>query len=110
MAAIVTVAVAAPAIDPEPDDKPAVVAAPLPQNLRHAVLLDPKVSEATARACQMAHRLGLARAEGRPKVSANITGSRQIVGRTKRSPARSIFSPPETPQEREIHQIGAHTR
>ena len=29
MAALVTVAVAAPAIDPEPDDKPAVVAAPL---------------------------------------------------------------------------------
>ena len=110
VAALVTVAVAAPAIDPEPDDKPAVVAAPLPQNLRHAVLLDPKVSEATARACQMAHRLGLARAEGRPKVSANITGSRQIVGRTKRSPARSIFSPPETPQEREIRQTGAHTR
>ena len=30
MAALATVAVAAPAIDPEPDDKPAVVAAPLP--------------------------------------------------------------------------------
>ena len=61
LAALVTVAVAAPAVDPEPEEQPTVITAPLPQKLRHAVLLDPKVSEATARACQMAHRLGLAR-------------------------------------------------
>ena len=110
MAALAAVAVAAPAIDPEPDDKPAVVAAPLPQNLRHAVLLDPKVSEATARACQMAHRLGLARAEGRPKVSANITGSRQIVGRIKENRYGNVPNSWLTPSQREIKQSGAHTR
>ena len=86
IAALVTAAATASAIDPPADRSPGVAAAPLPQKLRHAVLLDPKVSEATARACQMAHRLGLARAEGRPKISANITGSRQIVGRIKEIP------------------------
>lgn len=86
------------------------VSAPLPQNLRHAVLLDPKVSEATARACQMAHRLGLARAEGRPKVSANITGSRQIVGRIKENRYGNVPNSWLTPSQREIKQSGAHTR
>ena len=111
MAALVTVAVAAPAVDPEPEEHPTVTTAPLPQKLRHAVLLDPKVSEATARACQMAHRLGLARAEGRPKISANITGSRQLVGRVKRQPSRGLFGTRKlSPQEEEIYRSGAHTR
>ena len=110
MAALVTVAVAAAAIDPEPEEEPVVVTAPLPQKLRHAVLLDPKVSEATARACQMAHRLGLARAEGRPKISANITGSRQIVGRIKENKYGNVPNSWLTPSQREIKQSGAHTR
>lgn len=53
----------------------------LPYNLRQAILLDPRVEEMSARACQLAHRLGLARAEGRPKVTANVTGSRQLASR-----------------------------
>lgn len=53
----------------------------LPDNLRQAILLDPRVEEMSARACQLAHRLGLARAEGRPKVTANVTGSRQLASR-----------------------------
>ena len=82
----------------------------LPDRIRRAVLLDPRVAEMSARACQMAHRLGLARAEGRPKVTATISGSRQIVGRIKPNPPRSIFSGPETPKDREIRLRGAHTR
>ena len=80
------------------------------------MLLDPKVSEATARACQMAHRLGLARAEGRPKISANITGSRQIVGRIKEIPrGRTVIEDgrvrTKTPHgAEEIRRSGAHTR
>jgi len=80
----------------------------LPDRLRQAVLLDPRVAEMSARACQMAHRLGLARAEGRPKVSATVSGSRQLVGRIKRAsvlPDRYL-----TPQQREIKRSGAHTR
>jgi len=73
-------------------------------------LLDPKVAEAAARACQMAHRLGLARAEGRPKINASITGSRQLVGRVKKSPGAPSFFNRLTPEEREIYESGAHTR
>jgi hypothetical protein len=65
----------------------------LPVKLRQAILLDPRVAEMSARACQMAHRLGLARAEGRPKVTASVTGSRQLVGRIKKQPQRSVFNP-----------------
>ena len=116
IAALVTAAATASAIDPPADRSPGVAAAPLPQKLRHAVLLDPKVSEATARACQMAHRLGLARAEGRPKISANITGSRQIVGRIKEIPrGRTVIEDgrvrTKTPHgAEEIRRSGAHTR
>ncbi|MGC6519263.1 MAG: TolC family protein [Candidatus Puniceispirillaceae bacterium] len=86
----------------------------LPDRLRQAVLLDPQVAEMSARACQLAHRLGLARAEGRPKVTATVTGSRQIVGRIKKEP-RQAFNP-ETgrveyrPGDEEIARSGAHTR
>ena len=82
----------------------------LSPKLRQAVLLDPKVAESNARACQLAHRLGLARAEGRPKVNASISGSRQLVGRTKQPKLRNILSGPETPQDREIRESGANTR
>lgn len=67
---------AAPSVDPDEGQGDAVVltrdVAPLSPRLRQAVLLDPRVAEANARACQLAHRLGLARAEGRPKVNASI--------------------------------------
>ena len=90
----------------------------LSPKLRQAVLLDPKVAEANARACQMAHRLGLARAEGRPKVNASITGSRQIVGRIKKVPtAETVIDAdgrirriPAPHYAEEIKQSGAHTR
>ena len=92
-------------------------APPLPTKLRQAVLLDPQVAEASARACQMAHRLGLARNKGRPQVSASITGSRQLVGRIKKiSQGRTILDgnrirqipPPHYAEE--IRRSGAHTR
>ena len=41
LAALVTVAVAAPAIDPEPEEQPTVTTAPLPQKLRHAEVKAP---------------------------------------------------------------------
>ena len=82
----------------------------LSPKLRQAVLLDPKVAEANARACQLAHRLGLARAEGRPKVNASISGTRQIKSTVKKSPGAPSFFNRHTPQEREIYETGAHTR
>ena len=45
----------------------------LPERLRQAVLLDPRVAEMSARACQMAHRLGLARAEVRAPLSGTVS-------------------------------------
>ena len=84
--------------------------------VRQAVLLDPQVSEATARACQMAHKLGLTRAEGRPKVTATISGSRQLASRIKKVPPlqrdpNNIFRTlPESSKRREIRLTGAHTR
>ncbi|MAI21087.1 MAG: hypothetical protein CMM65_01520 [Rhodospirillaceae bacterium] len=79
--------------------------------VRQAVLLDPQVTEATARACQMAHRLGLTRAEGRPKLTATISGSKEVLSRIKRSPPTpGIFSRPHTAAQREIYKTGAHTR
>ena len=87
---------AAPDVEPDQGADNMVVlnrhVSPLSPRLRQAVLLDPKVAEAAARACQMAHRLGLARAEGRPKINASITGSRQLVGRIKKVPTgRTVF-------------------
>ena len=67
----------------------------LPDRIRQVILLDPRVAEMSARACQMAHRVGLARAEGRPKVTATVTGSRQIVGRVKKEPPAE-FDPKRT--------------
>ena len=116
LAAVATVAGAAPSFDPEPEETVMPAAPPLPDRLRQAVLLDPKVSEATARACQMAHRLGLARAEGRPKINASITGSRQLVGRIKKVPrSRTIIEDGKlrTIKQRghdEIANSGAHKR
>lgn len=115
LAAVATVAGAAPSFDPEPEETVMPVAPPLPDRLRQAILLDPKVSEATARACQMAHRLGLARAEGRPKINASITGSRQLVGRIKKVPPRFRLDPKTNklvkPHGRdEIATSGANTR
>ena len=84
--------------------------------VRQAVLLHPQVSEATARACQMAHRLGLTRAEGRPKITATISGSRQLASRIKelpplqRDPSRPFTNLPETSERREIRLTGARTR
>ncbi len=112
---------AAPDVEPDQGVDDTVVlnrhVAPLSPRLRQAVLLDPKVAEASARACQMAHRLGLARAEGRPKINASITGSRQLVGRIKKAPtSRTVFDgnrirripPPHYAEE--ICRSGAHTR
>ena len=76
MLVLSSMASAAPSFSPEDDPYSGVVVArpapPLPTKLRQAVLLDPQVAEASARACQMAHRLGLARNKGRPQVSASI--------------------------------------
>ena len=88
----------------------------LPDRIRQVILLDPRVAEMSARACQMAHRVGLARAEGRPKVTATLTGSRQIVGRVKKIPqSRTVFEDGRlrsiTPHgAEEIRRSGAHTR
>ena len=89
----------------------------LPVKLRQAILLDPKVAEMSARACQMAHRLGLARAEGRPKITASLTGSRQIVGRIEKVPpvTERRFENGQIVDIREhgaeeIQRSGAHTR
>ena len=121
MLVLSSMASAAPSFSPEDDPYSGVVVArpapPLPTKLRQAVLLDPQVAEASARACQMAHRLGLARARGRPQVSASITGSRQLVGRIKKIPqGRTILDgnrirqipPPHYAEE--IRRSGAHTR
>lgn len=105
---------AAPSIEPDEDQSSQAVqnrhVAPLSPKLRQAVLLDPKVAEATARACQLAHRLGLARADGRPKVNASITGSRQLVGRIKENKYGSVPDRWLTPSQREIKRSGTHTR
>ena len=105
---------AAPDVEPDQGVDDTVVlnrhVAPLSPRLRQAVLLDPKVAEASARACQMAHRLGLARAEGRPKINASITGSRQLVGRIKENRYGSVPDRWLTPSQREIKRSGAHTR
>ena len=83
----------------------------LPDNLRMAILLDPRVEEMSARACQLAHRLGLAHAEGRPKVTASISGSRQIASRIKPQPSRGLFNSRQlSASEEEIYRSGAHTR
>ena len=88
----------------------------LPDNLRLAILLDPRVEEMSARACQLAHRLGLAHAEGRPKVTASISGSRQIASRIKEiPPSRTEIRDGQlriiTPRgAEEIRRSGAHTR
>jgi outer membrane protein TolC len=90
----------------------------LSPKLRQAVLLDPKVAEANARACQLAHRLGLARAEGRPKVNASISGTRQIKSTVKKVQGpRTVVDkngrirriPPPHGSD-EINNTGAHTR
>jgi outer membrane protein TolC len=109
---------AAPPVEP---DQPDFVVlnrdvAPLSPRLRQAVLLDPKVAEATARACQLTHRLGLARAAGRPKVNASISGTRQIKSKIKKVPrVRRVFENGRvrTIKPRgydEINKTGAHTR
>ena len=90
--------------------------APLSPRLRQAVLLNPKVAEATARACQLTHRLGLARAAGRPKVNASISGTRQIKRKMKEiPPVRRVLENGRlrTIKPRgydEIKETGAHTR
>ena len=80
---------AAPPVEPDQPDFAVLNrdVAPLSPRLRQAVLLDPKVAEATARACQLTHRLGLARAAGRPKVNASISGTRQIKSKIKKIPS-----------------------
>ena len=111
---------AAPSI--EPDEADGVVlnrdVAPLSLRLRQAVLLDPKVAESNARACQLAHRLGLSRAEGRPKVNASISGTRQIKSTVKKVQGpRTVVDrngrirriPPPHGSD-EINKTGAHTR
>ena len=89
----------------------------LPDRLRQAVLLDPRVAEMSARACQMAHRLGLARAEGRPKVTATVSGSRQIASRIKKVPEYGVVrrngrfvTIPKPHYAEEIETSGARTR
>jgi len=109
---------AAPPVEP---DKPDFVVlnrdvAPLSPRLRQAVLLDPKVAEATARACQLTHRLGLARAAGRPKVNASISGTRQIKSKIKEIPSLTRVTENGRPRlvkprgYDEIEETGAHTR
>ena len=85
----------------------------LSPKLRQAVLLDPKVAESTARACQLTHRLGLARAEGRSKVNASISGTRQIASKVKKVPkgrfeGRRYIPAPHSAKE--IEKTGANTR
>ena len=109
---------AAPPVEPDQPDFAVLNrdVAPLSQRLRQAVLLDPKVAEATARACQLTHRLGLARAAGRPKVNASISGTRQIKSKIKKIPSWTRVT--ENGRTRlvkprgydEIKNTGAHTR
>ena len=85
---------AAPSAVPAPDDLSNSVGGGkvLAPHLKQKILLDPKVEEARARVCQMVHRLGLVKAGARPQLSANVSGSRQIVGRIKRDPGAGNFS------------------
>ena len=95
---------AAPSAVPAPDDLSNSVGGGkvLAPHLKQKILLDPKVEEARARVCQMVHRLGLAKAGARPQLSANVSGSRQIVGRIKRDPGAGNFFRRTTPQQKEI--------
>ena len=97
----------------------AVIQAPtvLPDRIRQAILLDLRVAEMSARACQMAHRVGIARAEGRPKVTATVTGSRQIASRIKKAPRYGlvqrngrVVNIPKPHYVKEIEETGANTR
>lgn len=83
----------------------------LPNHIRRALFLDPRVSEANARACQAVHRLGLRRAEARPQLSGSITGGKRVAGRIKKDPgAGGFFGDRRTPEEKELHETGAHRR
>lgn len=84
----------------------------LPDHVRRSLFLDPRVTEASARACQAVHRLGLRRAEARPQISGSITGGKRVAGRIKKDPGTpSLFDRRQrTPEEKEIHASGAHRR
>ena len=55
------------------DTGPVVLAAEVARSL----IQHPEVSEANARVCQAIHRLGLSKAEARPKLDLSISGGRQ---------------------------------
>ena len=61
------------------DTGPAVLAAGVARSL----IQHPEVSEANARVCQAIHRLGLSKAEARPKLDLSISGGRQVLERIK---------------------------
>lgn len=61
------------------DSGPVVLAAEVARSL----IQHPEVSEANARVCQAIHRLGLSKAEARPKFDLSITGGRQVLERIK---------------------------
>ena len=83
----------------------------LPDHIRRALFLDPRVAEAEARVCQAVHRLGLSRANARPQITGSITGGRRLAGRIKKDPGSGgIFRDRRTPEEKEIHESGAHRR
>ena len=83
----------------------------LPDHIRRALFLDPRVAEAEARVCQAVHRLGLSRANARPQITGSITGGRRLAGRIKKDPGSGgIFGDRRTAEEKEIHESGAHRR
>ena len=66
------------------DTGPAVLAAEVARSL----IQHPEVSEANARVCQAIHRLGLSKAEARPKFDLSISGGRQFLERIKGQSSR----------------------
>ena len=86
----------------------------LPDHIRRALFLDPRVAEAEARVCQAVHRLGLSRANARPQITGSITGGRRLAGRIKKDPGSDVGTFGQklyrTPEEKEIHESGAHRR
>ena len=55
----------------------------LAAEVARSLIQHPEVSEANARVCQAIHRLGLSKAEARPKFDLSITGGRQVLERIK---------------------------
>ena len=104
------------------DSGPVVLAAEVVRSL----IQHPEVSEANARVCQAIHRLGLSKAEARPKFDLSITGGRQVLEQIKgqsgrpdgrgasesgfRSVPRTFFNPLGREAVPDEEVSGAHRR